>query len=703
VSYCLIDFETAGPVDLKKAGAAVYAEDPATEVICLSYQAAAAAAPSIMFGAELFYRPDHPLALLIANDAILFCAHNVLFEKMIWRKIMTVSYGWPDIPNKRWHCTQSVCAMKVLPLGLEKAAVVLRLQEQKDKIGSALVKALSKPRKDGSYDRSEATLSRVYEYCRQDVRAEVELLHRVGPLQASERNVWLLDQRINERGVRIDPDFVSACETIVDQAMRPLLAELSTLTGGLAVGQRDKILKWVQARGVNPGTWETIEGERKFKPNLRKETIIKLLGESIHDSPEEDDDSEDPVFDDDTYGETPLFAMPDDVRRVLDIRRVAGSASIKKLKAIRACIGSDGRVRGAVQYHGAGTGRWAGRLFQPHNFPRPTLKHETWNEKTNAFEKVSVDWQLVYDAIMSGDAEYVALLYGDPIETVISGLRNCIIASPGRDLNVGDFARIEACIVLAFAGQDDKLALLNDPNSDVYIDMAQVIYKCTVDKKKDPEKRTVGKQTVLGSGFQMGAAKFQKQYAPHMSLDFCKGVIAAYRTEWAPEVPKLWYGLEEAACKTAWDRTPHEAYGVHYQIEDMWMTARLPSGRKLYYANPTPVKKAMPWDDTDIRAAWTFNAQKMGRWRTVDAFGGLLTENVASGSARDLLTHAMFQCERENLPVVLTVHDEIVAEPLTAHSDAHRLEQIMQDRPRWAIERNVPVFADCWAGDRYRK
>jgi len=690
MSYCLFDFETAGPVDLKKAGAAVYAENPATEVICLSYQSAAAAAPSIMFGEELHYRPDHPLALLIANEAILFCAHNVLFEKMIWRRIMMVQYGWPDIPNKRWHCTQSVCAMKVLPLGLDKAAIVLRLNEQKDSVGSALVKKLSKPDRKGNYDRTEATLSRVYEYCRQDVRAEIELLHRIGPLQASERNVWLMDQRINERGVRIDPDFVSACETVVDQAMRPLVAELSALTGGLAIGQRDKILKWVHGQGV-------------AIPNLQKATIIKLLGENpIHDGEDQDDEDEGPTVDD-AFDETPLFGVPDHVRRVLDIRRVAGSASIKKLKAIRACLGSDGRVRGAVQYHGAGTGRWAGRLFQPHNFPRPTLKHETWNEKTQKMEAVSVDWQLVYEAIMSGDAEHIALLYGDPIEVVISGLRHCIIASPGRDLNVGDFARIEACIVLAFAGQDDKLALLNDPKSDVYIDMAQVIYGVPVDKKKDPEKRTVGKQTVLGCGFQMGAPKFQKQYAPHESLDFCKRVISAYRQEWAPEVPKLWYALEEAACATAWDRTPHEAYGVEYRIEDMWMTARLPSGRKLYYANPTPVKKAMVWDETDIRAAWTFNAQKMGRWRIIDAYGGLLTENVVSGSARDLLSHAMFKCERENLPVVLTVHDEIIAEPLTAHSDAHKLEQIMRDRPRWAIERNVPVFADCWSGGRYRK
>jgi len=318
-------------------------------------------------------------------------------------------------------------------------------------------------------------------------------------------------------------------------------------------------------------------------------------------------------------------------------------------------------------------------------------------------ERVNVEWEVVYDAIMTRDAGHIAMMYGDPIEVVISGLRHCIIASEGRDLNVGDFARIEACIVLAFAGQHDKVKLLEDPKSDVYIDMAQTIYGVPVDKKKDPEKRTVGKQTVLGAGFGMGAPKFQKQYAPKESLEFCKGVIDAYRKEWAPEVPKLWRGLEEAACETVWDRTPHEAYGVRYAIEDIWLTARLPSGRKLYYANPQRDRKAMPWDKDDVRATWTYEAQKSGRWRRCDAYGGLLTENVVSASARDLLVTAMFKCEKEQLPVVLTVHDEIVAEPLTQHSSADRLKQIMRDRPAWAVERNVPVDADCWAGGRYRK
>jgi hypothetical protein len=134
----------------------------------------------------------------------------------------------------------------------------------------------------------------------------------------------------------------------------------------------------------------------------------------------------------------------------------------------------------------------------------------------------------------------------------------------------------------------------------------------------------------------------------------------------------------------------------------MWMTARLPSGRKLWYPNPTPIRKAMPWDPADIRRAWTYQAMKKGQWATIDAYGGHLTENVVQGLARDLLVSAMFKCENDGLPVVLTVHDEIVCEPLAGDHEK-RLDQIMRDRPQWAIDLSIPVATETWSGGRYRK
>ncbi len=225
-------------------------------------------------------------------------------------------------------------------------------------------------------------------------------------------------------------------------------------------------------------------------------------------------------------------------------------------------------------------------------------------------------------------------------------------------------------------------------------------------KEQHNEKRQYGKNSILGLGFQMGWKKFRLRYCKDQPPEFAQRIVDTYRKEWAPKVPDLWYGLEAAARDTVIYRTPHVAYGVLFQLEDQWLSARLPSGRKLYYFNPQPCRKVMPWstdDAPDVRRSWTFNVKKAGRWATVDAFGGLLTENLASGLARDLLVAAMFKCEKNGLPIVLTVHDEIICDAEPRVDNAKVLRQIMEDRPQWAKDMQIPVEAETWAGPRYKK
>jgi|SRR6202166_1550703 len=659
--WICLDFETASAVDLKKAGAWRYAEDPTTEILC--------AAVGTMDG-DVFvwhpgaYGPETNLRILAADENITFIAHNAGFEKAIWCNIMVPDYGFPDIPNSRWHDTLAVCAQRVLPLDLESAVTVLGLPQQKDTEGSRLTRSLSKPRKDGSYDRSPATLTRVEDYGAQDIRAEVTLHKRLGWLPPGERSVWLLDQRINERGVRLDLEFIRAAQKIVDEASAPLLQEFKQLTG-VNVTQGEKFKSWLGTQGLTVGS-------------LDKEHVASLLGGDV-----DDEDLE-------TLEVAPDLSV--DVRRALSIRQLIGSASVKKLARMETCVCADGRARGLLQYHGAGPGRWAGRLLQPQNFPRGTLKED--GEATPV--------ETVVEAIQSGDKDYVDLILGSPVEAVVSGLRHAIISDSDRSLLVGDFATIELRVNLALAGQQDKIDLLA-AGLDPYVDMASQIYKRPIDKKKDPAERQTGKNSVLGLGFQMGAPKFQMRYAKDQPIEFCNNVVRVFRKEWAPLVPSNWYDLDAAAIEAVHRKRPCEAHGVLYQLEDGWLTARLPSGRKLWYFNPRPIRKAMPWDETDIRLAFTYQAMKKGQWATINAFGGLLTENVVQALARDLMVAAMFKCEKNGLPVVLTVHDEIVTEPLVADADPKALEQIMQDRPDWAIAMNIPVKAECWAGERYRK
>lgn len=669
------DFETASVVDLKKAGAYVYAEDPTTEVLCLSF--------ALDDGPIMRWIPGEPIpqAWIDAtnNPKVIFVAHNAGFEKAVYRFIMVRVYGWPLIPSERYHDTMASAAQHGLPMAVEKLARVLRLGNQKWMEGSKITRAMSKPisrgKRKGMFDRDPTKLAIVYDYCDLDVEAQRDIHKTVGWQSKEERQVWLLDQEMNERGVRLDVDYIQAAQTIVDGASRPRLKEFTDLTGGLNVTQGKKILEWITAEGVS-------------LPNLQKGTINDLLGlEDEHEDPDETLAGE--IAD----GEGAI-ELPDHVRRALEIRQVLGSASIKKLRSMRACIANDGRVHGALQYYGAvSTGRWAGRLFQPQNFPRGMLKLGD--------KPMPVD--MVVDGIQTGDWEYVAATLGDPIDVVVSGLRHSIIPGDGNGLVVGDYASIEARVVLALAGQYDKTALLAS-GADVYVDMAQTIYHRPVDKKRDPQLRQTGKNAVLGCGFQMGWKKFKLRYAPDMTDDEAKAVIDAYREDWAPLVPELWWGLEEAALETVRTGQPHEAYGILYQREAMWLTARMPSGGKLYYYDPQLIRKAMPWNPNDIREAWTYRAMKTGRWITVDAYGGLLTENVVQRIARDLLVDAMFKCRINNYPLVLTVHDELITDVPKLIADPEVLKQIMRDIPTWAREMKIPVDAEVFPVlERYRK
>jgi DNA polymerase len=674
----VLDFETVSACDLKEAGSARYAEDPTTAILCLCFEDKST-------GTILPWRPDKPdnretLRFLAADPEIIFVAHQAGFEKDIWRAIMVREFGFPDVPNERWHDTLAVCAQKGLPLDLETVVAELGIPGEKDMDGSKLVVSLSKINKKTGM-RPEITpeiMDRVVAYCTNDVLIERELHTKIGWLQKSERPVWLLDQKINERGIMIDMDYVRACQKIVDEATVPLAEEFGDITGGLRFGQIAKIGDWLNSRDV-------------FLPNLQKETLKIYLGGDI------DDDEEDETFSGDDGDGGVAGRVPDDVRRALEIRQLIGSAAIKKLGRMATCVCDDGSARRTLQYHGAGPGRWAGRIFQPQNFPRPFLKDAAGD---------MIEQGPLVAAIMTGDWEYVQAMIGPPVHAVVHGLRHALVPRPGCTFVSGDYSQIEARIVLALAGQTDKVDLFVKLGSKIYGDMAQSIYGRPIDKKRDLAEYTIGKNTILGCGFQMGWKKFRARYCPDQNEAFAQRVIKTYREEWAPEVPKLWRALEEASLLTAWTKQPHEAYGVEYRIEGDWMTARLPSGRKLFYYRPTPCRKAMPWstpEKPDIRDAWYYIARKGGVFKRVDMFGGIETENVVQALARDVLVEATFRLEANGFPIVLTVHDEDLGDVPNARVDERAFTEIMNDSSEWIRSLRIPIGVETWVGDRYRK
>jgi len=667
-----VDFETASMCDLKAAGADRYAEDASTEVLCLSWELAG--------GKQGHWVPDDGMAVpediayAIAHG-YMFVAHSARFERAVWRCIMARLYGWPDIPIEKWHDTMARCAELVLPMKLEMVARVLGLPQQKDMEGSRLTVSLSRVNKKTGMlpPVTPAIRQRVVAYCDQDIGTQSALHRRIGYLPDDERAVWEMDQRINDRGVRLDMPLVRSMRSVVDRATYPLAKEFTEITSGLQFTQIQKLGAWVRDQGVEID-------------DLAKETVSKLLGGSI-------DDEDDSLADDDAGPNASSATLPSGVRRALQIRQLVGSASIKKLHSMEACVCADGRAHGVLQYHAAGPGRWGGRIIQPQNFPRGT----------DSIIKTDIEGRL--DVLRRGDLDEIEMLYGPPVETVVSSLRHTLISAPGAEFVVGDFAQIEARICLSIAGQFDKIKLFQTAGFDPYCDMASQIYGRTI-TKDDKSERQIGKNSVLGLGFAMGWLKFMMKYAPDQSEEFCRKVVDTYRKVWAPEVIKLWRGLERAALRAVRTGGPCEAYGIVYEMMDDWLTARLPSGRLLYYYKPTIFSKRCPWNDNEgnpvFQDAWKFLARKSGGWVTVHAFGGLLCENVCQAIARDLLVVAMKKCEANGMPLVLTVHDEAICE-VPGHGDAKALEQIMVDIPDWARYIGVPVAAECWVGDRYRK
>ena len=687
MKVCVFDFETASPADLKKVGAWRYAEDPNAEVICLSFEWDS---QTVTWEPGMHIHspgPAQQLLALILDPETLFASFGG-FEKAIWRRLMVPVYGFPDIPDERWHDIQAVAAMKAMPLDLDGLLNVTGLGA-KDHDGSKLTISLSKINKKTGMtlvERTPEVLQRVYAYCESDVREERSAHDYIGNFQAGERDVWLLDQRINERGIRIDLGYVEACQRIVDGATGPLAREFRDLTGGLTFTQVAKVRDWCDKQGY-------------YIPDLTKQTLVEVLGYDIDqggdagdlDIPASGPDGSDGA------GVRDLRKVPEHVRRALEIRQLVGSASIKKLARMRQCCGADGRARGLLQYHGSVSGRWSGRILQPQNFPRPTYKDGSGSP-------LSPD--VIVAALSSGDWELVDAMLGPPVEMVVNGLRHALVAGKGRVFVAGDYTQVELRGLMAHAGQADKVKLLADGLSP-YQDLAGQIFKRPIDKKKDPFEYDIGKHAVLGLGYQMGKGTFQRRYVPDRTEEFCEEVVQTYRREWAPEVPKHWRGLEDAALATVYSKQPHSFHGVEFRLERDWMTARLPSGRKVYFFKPEACRKVMPWRDENgdhvIKNAWSYWHMKQGVWTKDYAFGGHLTGVITQAIARDLLVFAMPKLEANGFPIVLTVHDEIVAEPLLTDADEIAFSQLMTERPQWAAAMNFPVKVDTWVSDRYRK
>jgi DNA polymerase len=658
-------FETASRANLQKIGAWKYAGDLSTFITHLSIQVfidrKSQAPARCMYEGDI-HRIDQELLALAKDPAVMFIAHNAGFEQAMWHFHM-VPAGYPPLPPERWHDSMAVCAMKGLPLGLDAVITALELPVKKDMEGHALMLKMCQPDRDGGWSQhTPENLHREAIYCNRDVESQVALFHATGGLGTSEREIWILDQKIQQRGLLIDTEFVHACIDVLDQVRIPMTQRFRELTG-LNPTQREKVLNWVNDQGVALG-------------DMKKATLNAML---------------DP---DDEFGIDALDEpLPWHVYEVLDLRRKLASSSVAKLERMLMCAGIDGRVRYTTQYHGARTGRDAGRLIQIQNYPRGEIS-----------DRQGLTAEILADAIMTRNVAYIRELWGEDIfSAVISSLRSCIVASKGKILCSGDFAAVEARNLLSMAGQHDRVEQMHH-GLDVYSEVASLIYKRPINRKVQVKEGQIGKNTFLGSGYGLGALGFQARFAPKESIELAQLAIDTYRKEVAPMVPKFWYGLFQASCDAVWCNLSktYSYEGIEFRKEGDFLSMRLPSGRKIWYHRPRQAVTYTPAGDE--RPSWTFMSYQGKKFRRHLAWHGQMTADCIQGSARDLMTSAANRAEKAGLFTIFKVHDELVFEEDENRPDLKEMvTQIMEDNDQWARERKFRVKANVETMYRYKK
>lgn len=660
------DFETASRADLQKIGAWKYAADMTTFPLCLALKLVVdnKPQPTRVLSEKQLHALDPELLALCRDETVIFLAHNAGFEQAMWKFHME-PMGYPALPPERWHDTMAAAAMKSLPLGLDACVTALELPVKKDMDGHRHMLFMCKPDRDGGWSHhTPGNLQRLYEYCVTDVDAQYGVYLSTKGLGPSERHTWVLDQRVNQRGILIDKEFVHACIDVLDQVRVPMTERFRELTDGLRPTQREKVLNWVNDQGVPLG-------------DMRKATLDAIL----------DPDDE---FDLGDFNEP----LPYHVHEVLTLRRSLASSSVAKLERMLQCAGADGRVRYTTQYHGARTGRDAGRLIQIQNYPRGEIG-----------DRQGLTAEALADAILTRNVPHIKEIWGDDIFTaIISSLRSCIVPAQGKVLCAGDFASVEAKNLLSMAGQHDRAEAMH-AGLDAYNEFGSLMYRRPFDRKGvDSAIGHIPKCGVLGCGYGIGPVGFRGRFIPKEDISLAMLAVNTYRQEFAPKVPKFWYGLYEASVSAVWcDQARTYSYeGIEFRKEGDFLTMRLPSGRKLYYHRPRKEKTFNPTTGNE-HPAWSFMSYQGKKFRRHLAWHGQVTADCIQGLSRCLMTDAMKRAEREGLNIIFKVHDELVIEEFDRPGLAELLKQIMEASEPWVYERRLKVKAETGTMLRYKK
>jgi DNA polymerase len=632
--------------------------------------------------------PLHLYARLDDPDTTIVM-HNAAFDRTILRHALGI-----DIPIERVHCTMAQALAHGLPgsLGVLGEVFGVPQDQMKDKKGRELVQLFCKPRpknhklRRATSQTHPAEWEQFIDYAKQDIEAMRSLYKRLPKwnYRGDELALWQLDQKINDRGITVDLDLARAAVRAIKDAKDDLeeRTRQETFYTITSTNRRDLLLKFIlDEYGVK-------------LEDMQMSTLEKRMND-----PE----------------------MPEGLRSLLAIRLQASTTSAAKYQKLINAVSNDGRLRGTLQFCGASrTGRWAGRVFQPQNLPRPSISPEM------------VD--IGIDAMKHG---VESVVFSNVMEMVSSAIRGCLVAAPGKKLVVSDLANIEGRVAAWLAGEERKLdafrAYDNGTGPDLYKLAYAHAFGIPVDQVTK-DQRQIGKVLELFMQYEGGVGAFitgAMSYGIDLDAmadaawesipsDIIKEAQAAW--EWAEKKNRT-LGLSEKTYKVCdslkrmWRRAHPNITALWAELKDTvmsainddgkqfqcgkllimkkgaWLRIQLPSGRYLCYAAPKIENSTISYMGIN---------QYTRQWSYQWSYGGKIFENICQAVARDVMAANMPLIERYGYNIVLSVHDELITEaPDTSKFGHHGLSMALSANPHWASD--LPLAAGGFESYRYKK
>lgn len=640
-----IDFETRSMADLPDVGLDNYANDPSTEVLCIAWgnkpdnvEVSSTTKEQLNFKPQLYELIDH------VADGGKIAAWNAMFEYTIWNCVCVPKYGWPPLKLEQCIDTMAVAAANNIPQSLDDAGVFLDAQYQKDPIGKRLIQKLCKPNSKGDFNNDPELLKQLFDYCAQDVRTEMAIGSVLRPLEDVEQAVWTLTQRINIRGVPVDPRELQNAVLAVNKAQAAIDAECVALTG-CKPSERAKLLDWINQKIPHAPM-----------PDLTAETVSKMLQCNIF-----------PV-----------------IKKALELRQDGSQTSVAKYAKMLE-IQREGRIRNTLVYHGASTGRWASRGgLNLQNIARPTLSDE----------EIERCIPRVFDQATGSMGELSSLV------------RSGIKAPDGKTFVDVDFSSIENRVGVWLAGQKDKVEMFRKGLDEYKMFASQSLYRVPYEEVTK-DQRQVAKSAVLGAMFGQGAkglVKYAEGMGVKLSEPQAKNAVDNYRSAYVL-VKELWGACENASIEAV--QNPGQPFAAGSKIilkcakNALWM--RLPSGRLICWQRPQLELLTTPWGSEKLGVTVHSQNTYSRQWTRNALIGSSIFQSAVQGTARDFLAVAMLNLDKAGYEVINSVHDEVLllVEEQNGESAMADVIKIMTTPPSWAPD--FPLAAEGWHGKRYRK